>query len=144
MSKPTLEKVCWIHCVDRRVLFVRSKDIDLAYTVGGKIHEGETREDALVREVKEEVSVDLIRPSISYLGYVTGQAYGKYKGWNLVLHCYTADFEGELTVNLDSEIAEDGMVWLTTADIPQATDPAKTTTTGHDVLMWLHERGFID
>lgn len=108
MTKPVLDKVCWIHCVDRRVLFVRSKGIDLAYTVGGKIEPGETREQALIRECKEEVNATLKPETIEYIGTVSGQAYGKYEGWDLKLHCYIADYEGELKVG--NEIEDAGMV----------------------------------
>jgi len=142
MTKPVLDKVCWIHCKDRRVLFVRSKGIDLAYTVGGKIEPGETHEQALIREVKEEVDVDLKPETIEYIGTVNGQAYGKYEGWDLRLHCYIGEYDGELKVK--NEIAEDGMVWLATADVATATDLGKTTTTGDRVLNWLCSLGYID
>ena len=49
---------------------------------GGKIEEGETKEEALIREIKEELEV-----SISVDSFLTTVEYD-YPNFHLTMHCY--------------------------------------------------------
>lgn len=53
---------------DDRVLMVRNPVEDWYYSVGGRIQFGETAEQAVVREVREELGVEL---EIDRLGFIT-------------------------------------------------------------------------
>jgi 8-oxo-dGTP pyrophosphatase MutT (NUDIX family) len=86
------------------LLSVRVRDNQKWYLPGGKIEPGETPKQALIREVKEELGVDLILHSINYLTTIIGDAYG-YPG-QVELICFSATWQGELTPCAEiSEIA---------------------------------------
>ena len=108
-----IDKVAFIYIKDGKILSTRSKGKDKYYIPGGKREENETDIQTLVREVKEELSVDIIEDSTRFYGVFEAQAHGKAEGVLVKMTCYTADFTGQLQA--DSEIAE--IVWLTTDDI---------------------------
>ena len=108
-----IDNVAFLYLKDGRILSTRSKGKDKYYIPGGKREAGETDIETLVREVKEELSVDIIESSAKLYGVFEAQAHGKAEGILVKMTCYTADYTGELKA--DSEIAE--TVWLTTADI---------------------------
>ena len=108
-----IDKVAFLYLRDGKILSTRSKGKDKYYIPGGKREAGETDIETLVREVKEELSVDIIESSAKLYGVFEAQAHGKAEGVIVKMTCYTAGFTGELKA--DSEIAE--IVWLTTADI---------------------------
>lgn len=111
MSK-IIDKIAWIYIQNGRVLGARSQGKELCYLPGGKREPGETDEETLIREIKEELSVDILPESISYVGTFEAQADGKSEGVVVKMTCYAAEFTGELRP--DSEIAE--LVWLTSQD----------------------------
>ena len=102
--KKEIDKLAWLYIQDGKLLNARSKNKALYYIPGGKREKGETDEQALIREIKEEVSVDLIAGSIKYIGTFKALADGKDDGTIVKLTCYSADYKGELTP--DAEIEE--------------------------------------
>ena len=108
-----IDKVAFLYLQDGKILSTRSKGKDKYYIPGGKREAGESDIETLVREVKEELSVDIIESSAKLYGVFEAQVHGKAEGVIVKMTCYTAEFIGELKA--DSEIAE--IVWLTTADI---------------------------
>ena len=129
-----IDKVAWLHIRDRRVLGVRSRGKDTFFTPGGKREVNETDAQALLREIKEEISVDLVPSTITYLSTFTAQAYGKPKGVMVEIKCYKGDYTGEMSVN--SEIEELG--WLSTKDIPRLGIPFQL------IIKWLKEQDLVD
>ena len=107
-----IDKLAWINIQEGKVLCARSKGKSTYYIPGGKRDPGETDMQALVREIKEELSVDILPDSIRYYGTFSAQADGKPQGTLVQITCYQADFEGTLAV--DSEI--EAMAWLDGAD----------------------------
>lgn len=103
MSK-VIDKLAWLYIRDGKLLIARSKDKALFYVPGGKRELGETDQQALIREVKEEVSVDLLPESIKYAATFTANADGKSDTTVVKLTCYFAEYEGVLKP--DAEIAE--------------------------------------
>lgn len=130
----TIDKLSWVYIKDRKALFVRSKGKDAFYNPGGKREKGETDEQALIREVKEELAVDLVPTSLKYLHTLTAQAHGKPKGVMVEVKYYSAEFKG--TLQPSAEIEEIG--WLTNKD------GNKTSATGQLSLEWLKKQGLID
>ncbi len=128
-----IDKVSWTHIKDRKVLFVRSKGKTAFYTPGGKREAGESDAQTLVREIKEELNVDLVPETIAYMETFKALADGK-EDMMVEIKCYTAEHQGELKPS--SEIDE--MLWLASADAP------RTTPTGELLLAWLKERDLID
>lgn len=108
-----IDKVAYILIKDGKILSTRSKGKDKYYIPGGKREENETNAETLVREVKEELSVDIIEDSARLYGVFEAQAHGKAEGVLVRMTCYTADYTGQLQA--DSEIDE--IVWLMTDDI---------------------------
>jgi 8-oxo-dGTP pyrophosphatase MutT (NUDIX family) len=129
----TIDKLSWVYIQNRKVLFVRSRGKDLFYHPGGKREKGETDEQTLIREVNEELSVDLIPETIQYLETFTAQADGKPNGVMVKVTYYAADFRGRLQPS--AEIEE--MAWFTSQDMN------KTSATGKLFLAWLKERILI-
>jgi 8-oxo-dGTP pyrophosphatase MutT (NUDIX family) len=99
-----IDKLAWLHLEDKKLLTARSLGKELFYIPGGKRESGESDQQALIREIKEEISVDIIEKSIKYAENFSAQADGKSEGVIVNLTCYYADYIGELTP--DSEIAE--------------------------------------
>ena len=65
---------------------------------GGKIELGESREEALIREVKEELELD-----INNLEYLTTVEYD-YPNFHLTMHCFICEIcGGELVLNAHND-----------------------------------------
>jgi 8-oxo-dGTP pyrophosphatase MutT (NUDIX family) len=111
-SENSIVKAAWLCVRDRRVLAARSKGKSAFYLPGGKPEKGETIGDALIREVKEELCVDLVPASIAFVRHFTAQAHGKSAGTTLRMDCFSADYVGEISPS--NEIEE--VAWLTYAD----------------------------
>lgn len=107
-----IDKVAYLHLKDGKILSTRSKGKDKYYLPGGKREGHESDMETLVREIKEELTVDIIESTARFYGIFEAQAHGKEEGVLVKMTCYTAEYSGELKA--DSEIAE--LVWLTSAD----------------------------
>lgn len=94
MSKDYIDKLAWIRIEDRKVLATQTKGKNTWYIPGGKREAGESDEEALVREVKEELTVDLVAETIKYYNTFEAQAHGKPEGTMVRMTCYFADYEG--------------------------------------------------
>ncbi|AGH81645.1 NUDIX hydrolase [Psychromonas sp. CNPT3] len=102
--KKEIDKLAWLYIQDGKLLIARSKNKKLFYIPGGKREEGESDEQALIREIKEEISVDLIPSTIKYAATFKAQADGKESEIMVKITCYYADFQGSLSP--DAEIEE--------------------------------------
>lgn len=131
--KTYIDKLVWIHIRDEKVLYARSYGKSVFYNTGGKREEGETDEEALIREIKEELNVDIIAGTSARLVTLQAQAHGQPEGVEVRLQCFTADFLGLPTAS--GEIEE--IRYLSSAD------EALTTPTGVMVLDWLHQNRYI-
>lgn len=92
-----IDKLAWILIKDNKFLTTLSRGKDVWYIPGGKREEGESDEEALIREIKEELSVDLTEERIKPYGVFEAQAHGKNEGVVVRMTCYTADYLGGLT-----------------------------------------------
>jgi len=107
-----IDKLAYIRLENGKILSTRSKGKDKWYIPGGKREEGESDHIALIREIKEELSVDLKMETLKYIGVFQAQADSHPEGVLVKMTCYSGDYEGELMA--DSEIEELG--WLNYAD----------------------------
>jgi len=103
-----INKIAFIYIKDNKVLSSLSKGKDTYYIPGGKKENNETDEETLIRECKEELTIDIIKNTIKYYGAFEEQAHGKDDGVLVKVTCYTAEFNGEITPS--SEIEE--VMWL--------------------------------
>ena len=108
-----IDKIAYIYIKDNKILSTLSKGKDTYYIPGGKRENNETDIETLLREIKEELDVNLKQETIKYYATFEAQAHGKAEGILVKMTCYTADFEGELKAS--SEIEEVG--WLQYSDI---------------------------
>ena len=130
----TIAKVAWGYNKDRKTLVVYPKGKDVFLNPGGKREGSETDAEALIREVREELSVDLVSETIKYLGTFTAQAYGKPEGTMVAIKCYMAGFIGELKASAEIERFD----WVTSRD------SHKTSPTGELILSFLKAKNLID
>lgn len=96
MDKTYIDKLAYIRIQDRKVLTTLSKGKDTWYIPGGKREGDETDEEALIREVEEELTVKLRPETIRHYGTFEAQAHGKPECTVVRMTCYEADFDGEL------------------------------------------------
>lgn len=128
-----IDKLAWVLIQDGKFLAVRSKGKELFYLPGGKREIGESDTEALTREIKEELSVDLIPSSIKYMGTFTAQADGKVQGVSVKLTCYFADYTGELIPA--AEIEEQKFI--------DGNDESVCSVAALVALKWLEEKSLI-
>ena len=107
-----IDKLAWIELKDKSILSTRSYGKDKYYIPGGKREAGETDEQALLREIKEELNVDLNKDTLKKVGVFEAQAHGHPEGVIVRMTCYMAAYEGYLEAT--SEIEE--IIWLKYAD----------------------------
>jgi 8-oxo-dGTP diphosphatase len=107
-----IDKIAWLLPVEGRVLSTRSRGRDRFYFPGGKRELGETDEQTLIREIREELTVDLVPGSLRFAGRFEAQAHSHAEGILVTMSCYYADYTG--TLQPAAEIAE--AVWLGYAD----------------------------
>jgi 8-oxo-dGTP pyrophosphatase MutT (NUDIX family) len=104
MVETLFDKIAFVLIKERKVLVALNSGSDVWYLPGGHREQGETDAETLVREVKEELSVDVVPDTIAYLNTYEAQAHGRPEGERGRFICYTASYEGELEAS--SEIAE--------------------------------------
>ena len=126
-----IDKVAWIHVADGRVLAARSRGKDKFYLPGGKRELGETDAETLVREIREELAVEIEPSTIEPAGEFEGQAHGKAEGTVVRTTAYSARYRG--TPRASSEIEE--IAGLGYADRPRVSLVAQL------IFDHLHEAG---
>ena len=104
MNQDFVDKIAFLHVRDGKVLAALNEGNDTWFLPGGRREPRETDEQTLIREVKEELSVDIVPETIEYFDTFEGQAHGAPEGDVARVTCYFASFEGELTAS--SEITE--------------------------------------
>ncbi|GAA4390679.1 NUDIX domain-containing protein [Hymenobacter koreensis] len=128
-----IDKLAWLHLENGQLLSTRSRGKDRYYIPGGKREAGETDAQTLLREIKEELTVDLLPESLHYVGTFEAQAHGHAAGIVVRMTCYTARYQG--TLQPAAEIEE--VVWLRYRDRP--------TVSPVDQLIfdWLHAQNLL-
>ena len=103
-----VDKIALIQIKDGQILSTRSKGKTKYYIPGGKRESGETDEQTLIREIAEELNVQIRRETIEYVGTFKAQSDGARKGILVKMTCYKAKYDGVLEPT--SEIEE--IRWL--------------------------------
>lgn len=75
---------------------------------GGKIENNESKENALIREIKEEMNAD-----INVEKYLTTVDYD-YENFHLTMHTYICSLKNnfEMVQHGDNEFEHDAMIWV--------------------------------
>jgi 8-oxo-dGTP diphosphatase len=108
-----VDKIALIIIENGKILSTKSIGKNKYYIPGGKREKNETDNQTLIREIKEELSVDIIQETITYVGTFTAQSDGDTAGVNVKMTCYKADYLGVLEKN--NEIEE--IRWLSYNDL---------------------------
>ena len=111
-TPPVIDALAWVHVREGRLLCVRPQGRDLLYVPGGKREPGESDEQAVTREAREEVSVLLLPDTFRLVTVVDEVAHAQAPGTRVRMSCYTAEHEG--TIAADHEITE--LAWIGHAD----------------------------
>lgn len=132
---------------ENKQLVARSYGKKVYYTPGGKREAGESDVQALLRECKEELDVDLLSATktlgnVEPYGTFQAQAYGKPEGTMVRMTCFRvvpreAEIELESLVQPSEEVEE--LAW-----IDSTFDMEKLTVTGIMIVEDLKEKGLID
>lgn len=109
----TIDKIAWILLSDDRILSTRSKGKTNFYIPGGKREFGESDEDTLVREIQEELSVDILPATIRYIGTFIAPSDGASPDVMVKMTCYEADYIGTIQASNEIEVVE----WLEYKDL---------------------------
>lgn len=108
-----IDKIALIKIENGKILSTKSKGKNKYYIPGGKRENDESDEQTLIREIKEELSVDIIKESIEYVGTFKAQSDGAMEGIIVKMTCYKANYKGDLIA--DNEIEE--IRWLNFNDL---------------------------
>jgi mutator protein MutT len=130
-------KAAGIIIQDRKLLFARAKDMDFFIDPGGKIEKGETAQQALVRELKEELSIDVDESDLEFFGEFVAEA-ANHKGKTVNMKAFIVK-KWQGTVTPDAEIEE--LRWLSSTLPP---DIQVGSIFGGKVLPKLYELGLVD
>ncbi|MFA6274453.1 MAG: NUDIX domain-containing protein [Candidatus Paceibacterota bacterium] len=102
-------RVAGIIIEDNKILFLLGKGYKELWTPGGKLEEGETNEECLKRELKEEIGVDLVEAKF----------FKEYDGPSFYRHSertknimYLAKISGDIKPDMEIE----SFVWLSGED----------------------------
>jgi len=128
-----IDKLAWIEIKNKSILSTRSKGKTAWYIPGGKREQGETDQQALIREIDEELMVSLAEDSLVFFGEFFGQAHGHPEGMQVRMRCYTGAYRGE--IKAAAEIEEVG--WLNYSDWDKISPVDKT------IFDYLFEKGMI-
>jgi 8-oxo-dGTP pyrophosphatase MutT (NUDIX family) len=129
-----IDKLAWIEIKNNKILSTKSFGKDKYYIPGGKRENFETDEQALCREIKEELSVVLIADTLKFIGVFQAQAHGHSEDTIVKMTCYAANYNGLLKA--DSEIEE--MIWLTYSDKDKISEVDKL------IFDFLKERNMLE
>lgn len=146
-SRPSFRAIV---CRDEKVLVIHSRKYDYYKFPGGGLEKGETPEEALIREVKEESGYTVIKDSIVPFGKVTVKhkddfdENGVFIQENYYYFCDVEDEQGD--VGLDDYEEEEGFTaewkepfplhfhnkWV--RDIPKSDNMIKRESTMFDIV----------
>ncbi len=132
-----IHKAAGIIIRDKKLLVERSEGKDFFISPGGSIEAGETAKQALVRELKEEFTIDVREDDLEEFGTFEASAANDPDKVVVMNVFIVKTFTGE--PKPDHEVEE--VRWVTTADI--GTLPIGSIFE-HDVMPELARQGLID
>ncbi len=76
----SLHTVGLLHIHNRKLLLAFSNNKQCYYLPGGKVDAGETAVSALLREIAEELNVQLAENNLHYYTHISAPAFGETNG----------------------------------------------------------------
>jgi 8-oxo-dGTP diphosphatase len=89
-----IDKIALIILENGKILSTKSIGKNKYYIPGGKRENNETDHQTLIREIKEELTVDILDETISYVGTFIAYYDVENEGINVKITCYKADYSG--------------------------------------------------
>jgi len=129
-----INKVALVFIKDKKILMGKNKFKDAFYFIGGSVEEGESGTQALAREVKEELDVELDESSIEFLEKFEAEAHGK-KDTIVKINLYKGNILGEPKPT--SEVIELGY-------FDSTGDQNLLTPVALKIFPWLKIKGYIN
>jgi 8-oxo-dGTP diphosphatase len=129
-----IDKLALIYIKDKKVLSSRSVGKNTWYLPGGKREKGENDMEALAREIREELNVELILSTIRYMGVFKSQAHSHTAGVIVKMTCYIGEYAG--TLQPKNEIEEIGFLTFEDKD--------KSSSVDKLIFQHLFNSGLID
>nr|UWI50857.1 8-oxo-dGTP diphosphatase [Clostridioides difficile] len=128
-----LTTICYIEKDGKTLMLYRNKKKDDVHEgkyvgVGGKFEQGETPEECIIREVKEETGLTL--KSLTYKGLITFPKFKDEEDWYMFLY-FSDEFEGVLSEQDLDDCKEGKLLWVDNDKI-------------FDLNMWEGDRLFLD
>lgn len=122
---------------ERRLLLAFSNNKQAFYLPGGKADKGETTQEALIREIREELNITLDQKDLEFYSHITAPAFGEDAGIVMEQDCYRCELSEE--PNPSAEIGE-----LRYFDTQSYKEQPKQAPGAIQVMKQLLEDGFID
>ena len=110
-----IDKLAWIEIKDNSILLTKSYGKDTYYIPGGKRETGESDEQALSREIREELSVTIDTSTLKFMGIFEAQAHGQPEGVSVQMTCFSGAYFGDLTASSEIE----SIKWFSYSDKDQ-------------------------
>jgi 8-oxo-dGTP diphosphatase len=98
-----IDKLAWIEIQDNRILLTKSYGKDKYYIPGGKRESGESDEQALIREIEEELTVLIDPKTLQFIGIFEAQAHGQPAGVLVRMTCYAGEYKGAIQASAEIE-----------------------------------------
>jgi 8-oxo-dGTP diphosphatase len=133
----TILKAAGIIIVERKLLVTRATGKDIFVAPGGKIEAGESLEQALIRELYEELGITVVESDLTLFGAFRALAAGQENKMVEMTVYRVASWQGEPIPG--SEIAE---IAYATSEIPEGMKVGSIFE--HDVIPQLKANDFID
>ncbi len=130
----TPDRVGAVIIQDGKILLVTGHDMDLYWTPGGRIEDGEDHKTTLRRELQEELGVELVQMT----PFVTYKAPRTTTGEMRTVYIYFADITGEPVPAEEIK----AFVWYGLAEYKAQKPPVKEHTYKR-VIRHLAEHGFL-
>lgn len=128
-----IDKLAWIELREGKILSTRSRGKYTWYIPGGKREGTESDQEALVREIEEELSVELQTESLVFMGEWQAQADGHPDGVMVRMRCYSGRYRGSLEAAAEIE----AFAWLGMADI------ARISPVDKKIFAYLQAEGLL-
>ena len=122
---------------DRRFLVTRNRGKDIFYAPGGKLEKSESPEEALIRELKEELSITVEEKDLEPFGTFTAPSAGD-ESHTIEMQVFRVNaWQGTITPT--EEIKE--LAWISSTPPPTM---KLGSIFGHKVLPRLKQQGLIE
>lgn len=134
---PDIYKSAGIIIRDRKLLVTRTKGKDAFVSPGGKMEPGETAEQTLLRELREEVGIEVTEGDITHFGSYTADATYNPGSTTHMEAFIVNTWQGNIMPS--SEIEE--VKWVDSNDLGKI---KLGSIFEHEVMPRLKEQGLID